>query len=149
MKKLLYLVLVFIAFGCKDEPTDIRDAAVGRYTEQATFYTLQGTTLSQKKIVSADPVTISKVSKTDKIIIDFGNGDLVTGVNVNSSSTGFTFNLNPFVSSGFNFTGYAGYESNGNHTDGGFSKAGREIELWYQYVYNDTIKVVKCSMIKQ
>jgi hypothetical protein len=149
MKKLLYLALLFFAFGCKDEPIDIRDAAVGKYTDNATFYILQGSTLVQKKSVTGDPVTISKVSETDKILIDFGDGDLVTGVNVKSSSTGFTFNLNPFASQGFHFTGYAGYESNGTQSDGGFTKVGSGIELWYQYTYSDTIKVIRCTMIKQ
>lgn len=149
MKKLFWLVLSVLAFSCKEESVDVRDAAVGNYTEQATYYELQGTTLVQTGNVPADPVTISKLSTADKILIDFGDGDHTTGSNVQPSSKGFTFTIEPFSSSGFSFTGYAGYELDGNHFDGGFSKDGNTIELWYKYTHNNTIKVVRCNMTRQ
>ena len=152
MKKLFYITLLFSAVGCKDDRDDVSTAAVGKYTVVAAFYVLDGTTLVQtNNNISGDPVTISAVSGTDKIILDFGDGDLMTGIEVKPSPKGFTFNVNPSVSSsfGFHFTGYAGYESEGSHYHGGFEKTAGQVELWYQYTSNGTVKVTKCNMTKQ
>ena len=152
MKKLLCLTLaVVVVLSCKDEPIDIRDASVGRYTGTATFYVLRGSTLVQTEVIKADPISISKkTSAPDELIIDFGDGDKATGTGVKESSTGLTFNLENFVNStNFQFTGYPGYESDGNKYHGGFKNDGNQIELWYQYTLHNTIKVTKCSMARR
>lgn len=149
MKRLLYLLIIFFAFGCKDDADDFRSAAVGKYTTSATYYVLKGGILELTDSLTADPVTISIVSGVNEILIDFGDGDFTTGINLKSSTDGFTFELHPFVGSGIHFTGYAGYESDGSHYDGGFAKTGRKMELWYQYTFADKVKVIRCSMVKQ
>src|SRR5205085_11948146 len=149
MKRALFLVLILVAVGCKKDADDIRDSATGRYTGNATFYVLKGNdTLVQTGSVTTDPINISKNSASDNIVIDFGDGDVATGTHVKPSSKGFTFDIDPFVGSGFSFSGYAGYESDGGHYDGGFNKAANEIELWYQYTHNDSIKVIKCKLTR-
>jgi hypothetical protein len=150
MKKLLLLTLTVLTFGCKNDPVDIRDNATGRYTGNATFYLkMRNGVLVQPGMVTADSLNVSKASATDKIIIDFGDGDLAIGTHLQTSPKGFTFDLDPIVGSGFQFIGYAAYLSDGRYYDGGFSKAGSKLELWYESTFNDTVKVVKCTMAKQ
>ena len=131
--------LIFLAAACfvscdsDDEPTDIRDQAVGTYTSTVTTLIYDnGETHTPYEKEAAGELTISK-SGDKELISDDG----MRFVNIVEASNGFAFNVPTYVFQGKTISGYPDFAIGSVKYHGSYISAEKKFSVSFKIPLED------------
>ncbi len=153
---LLLLSVILVSFSSckKDEPTDVRDAAIGEYNGTMTIYTLfdDGELVEDEEVFgkpqTINNVTISKDNTNEgSIKIDL-DGDVVYGSKIAEADNGFTFDIESQQYDEMTINGYNTAELGTSKYNGLFDSNAKELCIGFETPLSSMFDADECILLE-